>query len=257
MLAAELTDERQLRYPLLATPKVDGIRFLVVGGRAVTRSLNPIPNERIREWIEANLPEGVDGEITVPGGFGATSSAVTRQGGTPDFTLHVFDWAQDAPYQARIASAASLDNIYPRVRVLVPVEIHTEAELWGFEDRCLAEGHEGVILRDPNGPYVCGRTTEGSQLMLKLKRHKDDEAIILTVFPMDESDAEAGGLAVEWKGVRFNLAWNSSLGLTRADVWAMHESLRGRIVRFRHQPHGAKRLPRFPVLTGFREGWDL
>lgn len=26
MLAAKLTDERLLRYPLLATPKVDGIR---------------------------------------------------------------------------------------------------------------------------------------------------------------------------------------------------------------------------------------
>lgn len=257
MLAAELTDERLLRYPLLATPKVDGIRFLVVGGRAVTRSLNPIPNDHIRGWIEANLPEGVDGEITVPGGFGATSSAVTRQGGTPDFMVWLFDQVGPGTYQARIENLRCLVEIGPRIRVMVPYEIGDELSLWTFEDVCLEQGHEGVILRDPNGAYVCGRTTEASQLMLKLKRHNDDEAIILTVFPMDESDAEAGGLAVEWKGVRFNLAWNSSLGLTRADVWAMHESLRGRIVRFRHQPHGARRLPRFPVLTGFREGWDL
>lgn len=257
MLAAELTDERQLRYPLLATPKVDGIRFLVVNGRAVTRSLNPIPNDHIRGWIEANLPEGVDGEITVPGGFGATSSAVTRKDGTPDFTVWLFDQFTPDTYRMRITKLSRLADLQNRIRVLAPVEIKDEAELWAFEDRCLADGHEGVILRDPNGAYVCGRTNEDSQLMLKLKRHKDDEAIILTVFPVDGSDTEAGGLAVEWKGVRFNLAWNSSLGLTRADVWAMHESLRGRIVRFRHTPHGAKRLPRFPVLTGFREGWDL
>lgn len=257
MLAAELTDERLLRYPLLSTPKVDGIRFLVVGGRAVTRSLNPIPNDYIRAWIEANLPDGVDGEITVPGGFGATSSAVTRKDGTPDFTLHVFDWVHAAPYRVRVASAGVLANIDPRIRVLAPVEIKDEAELWAFEDKCLAEGHEGVILRDPAGAYVCGRTKEEDGLMLKLKRHRDDEAVILTVYPMDGSDTEAGGFAVEWKGVRFNLAWNSSLGLSRADAWYMYESLRGRIVRFRHQPNGAKRLPRFPVLTGFREGWDL
>ena len=258
MLAAELTDERLLRYPMLATPKVDGIRFLVVNGKAVTRSLNPIPNDHIRGWIEANLPEGVDGEITVPGGFGATSSAVTRKDGTPDFTLHVFDcWAKGAPYCARIGRVYLLGGRHPRIRILSPVPIKDEAALWAFEDRCLAEGHEGVILRDQNGAYVCGRTREEEGLMLKLKRHRDDEAVILTVYPMDGSDTEAGGFAVEWKGVRFNLAWNSSLGLTRADAWYMYESLRGRIVRFRHQPHRAKRLPRFPVLTGFREGWDL
>ena len=257
MLAAELTDERLLRYPLLATPKIDGIRFLVVGGRAVTRSLNPIPNDRIREWIEANLPEGVDGEITTPGGFGATSSAVTSREGWPEFTVWLFDRFGPEPYVQRIASLVGLHHPSSRIRVLLPVEIRDESELWAFEDRCLAQGDEGVILRDPAGAYVCGRTTEESGLMLKLKRHQDDEAVIVGVTLMGGSMVEAGGLRVRWRGERFNIAWNSSLGITRADAWAMRESLHGRIVRFRHTPHGAKRLPRFPVLTGFREGWDF
>lgn len=250
MLAAELTDERLLRYPLLATPKIDGIRFLVVGGRAVTRSLSPIPNDRIREWIEANLPEGVDGEITAPGGFGATSSAVTRKDGTPDFTLHVFDRYEHDTYWQRVSKCMNLHNFKLKVRVLVPVEIRDESSLWTFEDVCLEQGHEGVILRDPNGAYVCGRTKEESGLFLKLKRHRDDEAVVCSV----DTD---GAMNVEWQGKAFDLAWNSSLGLTRADVWAMRNDIVGRIVRFRHQPRGAKRLPRFPVLTGFREGWDL
>jgi DNA ligase-1 len=250
MLAAELTDERLLRYPLLTTPKVDGIRFLVVGGRAVTRSLSPIPNDHIRGWIEANCYEGTDGEITVPGGFGATSSAVTRKDGAPDFTLHVFDRYRPEPYLQRIAGLVGMHHPANRVRVLVPVEIKDEAALLAFEDKCISEGHEGVILRDPAGSYVCGRTKEESQLMLKLKRHADDEAVVCSV----DTD---GALNVEWRGKAFDLAWNSSLGLTRADVWAMRNDIVGRIVRFRHQPHGAKRLPRFPVLTGFREGWDL
>lgn len=257
MLAAELTDERLLRYPLLATPKIDGIRFLVVGGKAVTRSLNPIPNDHIRTWIEANLPEGVDGEITVPGGFGATSSAVTSRDGRPEFTVWLFDQFTQDTYRVRIMKLGRLADLQNRIRVLAPVEINDEAELWAFEDRCLSEGHEGVILRDPNGAYVCGRTREEDGRMLKLKRHADDEAVILDTYLMYGSDTEAGGFDVRWKGHRFNLAWNSSLGLTRADAWEMADKLRGRIVRFRHQPNGAKRLPRFPVLTGFREGWDL
>ena len=250
MLAAELTDERLLRYPLLATPKVDGIRFLVVGGRAVTRSLNHIPNDHVRTWIEANLPDRVDGEITVRGGFGATSSAVTRRDGRPEFSVWLFDQYRPEPYLQRITRLVGLHHPTARIHVLVPVEIRDEAALWAFEDRCLAEGHEGVILRDPAGAYVCGRTTEEDGLMLKLKRHADDEAVVEDVY-------RDGGLRVGWRGKSFDLGWNSSLGLTRADVWAEEHHLIGRIVRFRHQPHGAKRLPRFPVLTGFREGWDL
>lgn len=257
MLAAELTYERLLRYPMLATPKIDGIRFLVVGGRAVTRSLNPIPNDHVRTWIEANLPEGVDGEITVPGGFGATSSAVTSRDGRPEFTVWLFDQFTPDTYRMRITKLGRLADLQNRIRVLVPVEIRDEAELWAFEDLCLAEGHEGVILRDPNGAYVCRRTKEEEGLMLKLKRYVDDEAVILDTYIMHGSEIEAGGFVVRWKGQIFNLAWNSSLGLTRADALEMAAKLRGRIVRFRHQPNGAKRLPRFPVLTGFREGWDL
>ena len=250
MLAAELTDERLLRYPLLATPKVDGIRFLVVGGKAVTRSLNPIPNDHVRTWIEANLPEGVDGEITVPGGFGATSSAVTRQGGTPDFIVWLFDRVGPGVYHERIENLRCLADVDQRIRVLVPYEIGDEASLWTFEDVCLEQGHEGVILRDPNGAYVYGRTKEEDGLMLKLKRHRDDEAVIEDIYG-------DGGFKVEWQGKTFDLAWNGSLGLTREDCWKLGRDLIGRIVLFRHAPHGAKRLPRFPVLTGFREGWDL
>jgi DNA ligase-1 len=192
----------------------------------------------------------VDGEITVPGGFGATSSAVTRRDGTPEFTVWPFDRFGPDVYRVRIAKLGRLADLQNRIRVLVPVEIRDEAELWLFEDRCLDQGHEGVILRDPDGAYVCGRTTEDAGLMLKLKRHADDEAVVEDVY-------RDGGLRVGWRGKSFDLGWNSSLGLTRADVWAEEHHLIGRIVRFRHQPSGAKRLPRFPVLTGFREGWDL
>ena len=89
MLAGKCEQPEALNFPVLATPKLDGIRCLKIGGRALTRSFKPISNTFAREWIEANLPDGVDGELMLRGGtFNATTSAIGRESGEPDFVFH-------------------------------------------------------------------------------------------------------------------------------------------------------------------------
>ena len=46
MLAKDF-EERLLRFPYFATPKLDGIRCLVVEGGAKTRSMKRLPNEYV------------------------------------------------------------------------------------------------------------------------------------------------------------------------------------------------------------------
>jgi len=92
MLAGKCEQPEALNFPVLATPKLDGIRCLKIGGLALTRSFKPISNRFAREWIEANLPDGVDGELMLRGGtFNATTSAIGRESGELDFVFHVFD----------------------------------------------------------------------------------------------------------------------------------------------------------------------
>jgi len=52
MLAGKCEQPSALRFPVLATPKLDGIRCLKINGRAVSRSFKPISNTFIREWID-------------------------------------------------------------------------------------------------------------------------------------------------------------------------------------------------------------
>src|SRR5713101_3979205 len=73
MLCAKLDDPSQLRFPALATPKIDGIRCLKIDGAAVSRSFKPIRNRHIR-WKFLALPDGIDGEL-VAGTFHETQSA--------------------------------------------------------------------------------------------------------------------------------------------------------------------------------------
>ena len=59
-------------------------------------------------------------------------------------------------------------------------------------------------------------------------------------------------------GVEFRLGYNHVAGgVDRATLWHRRETLVGRLVKFKHQPSGAKDAPRFPKFVGFREAWDM
>ena len=286
MLAGKCERPYALAFPVLATPKLDGIRCLKLDGQALTRSFKPISNTFAREWIEANLPDGVDGELMLRGGtFNATTSAIGRESGEPDFVFHVFDYVSDGtdvPYACRMQELARLPE-WEHVAKVLPVEIADAAQLSAFEERCLAEGYEGVMVRDPAGPYKCGRSTEREGWLLKIKRFEDAEAVVLDSYEGMSNQNEAGrdafgrtkrslskaGMvgrgelggfvvrAVE-TGVEFRLGYNHVLGgQDRASLWERREELVGRLVKFKHQPSGAKDAPRFPKFVGWREAWDM
>ncbi len=106
MLASKCQHPDALSFPVLATPKLDGIRCLKINGRALTRSFKPVSNRFTRGWIEANLSDGLDGELIVRGTtFSETAGHIGRESGEPDFTFAVFDYVTDGvdvPYVCRM-----------------------------------------------------------------------------------------------------------------------------------------------------------
>jgi DNA ligase-1 len=286
MLAGKCECPDGLCFPVLATPKLDGIRCLKIGGQARTRSFKPISNTFARQWIEANLPDGVDGELMLRGGtFNATTSAIGRESGEPDFVFHVFDYVSeeiDVPYACRVKELQRLPQ-WEHVEKVLPVTIRDADELAAYEEKCVAAGYEGVMVRDPAGPYKCGRSTEREGWLLKIKRFADAEAEVLEPYEgmsnQNEAERDAfgrtkrslskagmvgrgelGGFIVRAldTGVEFRLGYNHVLGgIDRVSLWLKKEALVGRLVKFSHQPSGAKEAPRFPKFLGFREAWDL
>ena len=286
MLAGKCERPDALSFPVLATPKLDGIRCLKINGRALTRSFKPVSNRFTRQWIEANLPDGLDGELIVRGTtFSETAGHIGRESGEPDFTFAVFDYVNegvDVPYACRMQELARLPE-FQHVEKILPVEIRDAAQLAAYEEKCLAEGYEGVMVRTPDSPYKRGRSTEREGWLLKIKRFDDDEAVVLETYEglsnlnPAERDAfgrtkrssckenkvgrgELGGFVVKVMstGVEFRLGYNHVLGgIDRVTLWEQKESLVGKIVKFAHQPSGAKEAPRFPKFIGFREVWDL
>ena len=286
MLAGKCEQMTNLRFPLLATPKLDGIRCLKIGGRALTRSFKPIYNVFTRQWKEHYLPDRLDGELLVDNAtFSETAGHIGRHDGQPQFRFHVFDYVSDGvevPYVRRMQELKQLPE-FERVQKVLPVEMRSLEDLAAYEERCVAQGFEGVMIRTPDSPYKCGRSTEREGWLLKIKRFEDAEAVVLDTYEglsnlnPAEKDAfgrtkrsscmenkigrgELGGFVVRHvnTGVEFRLGYNHVLGgVDRVTLWQQRESLVGKYVRFLHQPSGAKEAPRFPKFSGFRESWDL
>ena len=249
MLAAALT--RAPRFPVLATPKIDGIRCFTAEGEARTRSGVPLPNDFARAWIGRHCPDGFDGELTVRGLTPhAASAALMRAGGRPDFAFHVFDFVFDStrdPYAQRIAELARLEWAAPgrnRVVHVLPSFIADQPALDAFEARCLAEGFEGVCLRDPHSPYAAGQSTAREGWLLKLKRFADREAEVI--------GADARALICR-DGARTFRIGTGFTAADRAALFAQPHLLPGRLVKYREQRTGAVRSRVFLSLRDVRD----
>ena len=91
MLAGNF-DPKKAKFPYIATPKIDGIRFLMIDGVAVSRTFKPIRNKHIQSLLSQYLPDGVDGELTSGDTFQSSTSAVMTIEGEPEFKVWVFDY---------------------------------------------------------------------------------------------------------------------------------------------------------------------
>ena len=291
LLAATLEDVSTLKFPVLATPKLDGIRVLKVNGKAVTRKFKPIPNTYIRELLEKHLPDGVDGEIMTPGTFNDIQSKVMSFDGEPEFTFYAFDYVKDSltkPYKDRMLDMVNVlepvvrDSILPfSINLLTPVLVRTVEELLELESQCLEHGFEGVMIRQPDGKYKCGRSTPKEQILMKLKRFMDAEARVIGFeeklhndniqetdeFGLSKRSSKKdglkpantlGSLIVEdvKSGVKFGIGSGFDDAL-KQEIWTHRKKYLNKLVKYKYQSVGVKDAPRFPVFLGFRSELDM
>ena len=162
MLAETCDDIANVKFPVIASPKLDGIRCLIVGGKALTRSFKPIPNKYIRARLEACFQNNrlcFDGELLIPTAtFNEVQSGIMSHDGQPDFEYHIFDVVDNLkqPYTDRLTKLymCELPNCAKRVDTL---RCDSAQELALFETECLGKGYEGVMIRTLTSPYKCGR----------------------------------------------------------------------------------------------------
>lgn len=289
LLAADVDDVSKLdfRYGFLATPKIDGIRCLVLSdcehGRVVSRTFKPIPNKYIVTQLTFNLSPAVDfdGELVRPGGtFQDSTSLVMTQSPSPVvFRYYVFDVLGSQVglcYKRRMAELKTIQ--FPSfVTVLLPEEICSIEHFYKYEADCLKLGFEGVMLRSATGLYKFGRSTLDEGILLKVKRWRTSEAIIESVASWQQNtnvserdhlgylkkshrkagkkkESKLGSFLV--RDVDTGKLFSVGSGLNnaqRAELWRRRAELTGRRIVYKFLPYNTKDAPRCPIFVGFRE----
>lgn len=200
MLACKVSIEQlgMLHYPMVAQPKLDGIRTLLIGGVLYSRTLKPIRNKYIQEYFARlwrTYPEviqGFDGEIIVGDPTDravcmTTDSGVMSADGKPDFTFNLFDSLalRHLSYSDRRVALTNMFKqlsttfTHGRIQLVPDTLVCSPAEVEGLFENLLAQGHEGCILRSLRGLYKYGRSTLRESYLLKIKPFVDDEATII------------------------------------------------------------------------------
>jgi DNA ligase 1 len=288
LLAIEHSKVKTQKFPYYLSEKLDGIRCIVFGGVAYSRSLKRIPNMSIQAYVNywANVLEGLDGELIVgdknaPDVFNQSTSGVMRIEGEPDFTFWVFDRFMTGGelYTSRIGKIPQ--NLPDRVKFLPQFYVETQEEVDKYEADFLATGAEGVMLKNPHSTYKCGRSGTKNPELQKVKRFVDNEFEIIGWEPKytntnaatvnelgrtARSTAKDGMVTLDTMG---SLILRTSKGDTfscgsgmtdaiREDLWERRETLMGQLAKVKYFDVGnGYNVPRFPVLVGIRHKDDL
>jgi DNA ligase-1 len=281
---------KELQYPLLCSPKYDGIRATPRGGIALSRSGLPLRSYQFQDAF--NLAEYLDGEFIVgnPTDFNVynrtDSHVMSFDKPADDIRFYVFDCTmddlQDDPFYKRLEFAETLIKAYdiPFIYPVEHVEVDNESDLLALEARYLEEGFEGMMMRNPVGRYKRGRCTFLEGIIYKLKRFEDTEGLILDFEPAlansntKEIDVQGyakrskamagrapidmlGKFIVDYQGVPTKVMPGNFNHKEREEIWKNPEKYRNRYLKFRHFPYGKKDAPRVARAIGFRDKIDM
>lgn len=276
-------DINTVRFPCYASIKYDGFRVAVREGRTVLNSLRELDNVYTRTLLACPEMEGYDGELVIlplndNKCFNRCQSAFRAAKGEPDFRFVVFDRIAEGSFKERWVEFNHPD--YPEwVMVDRPVLIETREQLDAFVEAILADGHEGVILRDPEGAYIFGRATFKNQTLLRIKPMETDE-IRITGFICEyantntmerdnrgyakRSSAKDGKVAKDTLGKLIGISekWGEVVvsgfdDATADEVWRNKEKYLGEYATYTYQAIGSIDKPRIAKFKGFRFAGDM
>lgn len=288
MLSGTVKDEQldELKYPVMVSPKLDGIRCLIHPDLGpVTRSFKPIPNVHVRAQLEASCDgHALDGELIALGkvnellDFNETQGIVMRHADKAPFMFQVFDCFNnpDDPFVERFNAAKVICiHLNATVQIVPHRTVSNSAELLRFHQACMVNGYEGTMIRSTDGPYKQGRSTFNQGYLLKLKEWADAEGTITELEELEHNknpskinevgrtqrstskDGMVGAgtlgtliLDTDWGSLRVGSGMDHAL---RQEIWDNKAKYIGKTVTFKYQPSGMKDHPRFPIFMRFRE----
>lgn len=285
-----------VHFPVLASPKLDGIRCIIRDGVPVSRKLKPIRNAFIKKRLTGTndhhqaLLNLLDGELIVgspthPECFKKSTSGVMSGDGEPDFIFYVFDIVQpgvtfSVRYNQMRRNVEALRWAGFPVCEVLHTWINDRTELRAYEEAMVLRGYEGVMIRSPNKFYKFGRSTEREGTLGKVVRrfrkeakitgfiermHNANEKATDALGHSKRSKTKAGLVGrgdlgalemVDEAGIEFEIGTGFS-DAERAEIWNNQPLWLGRAITFEFRERTPDQSYRFPAYIGPRHKDDM
>jgi len=280
---------------LLASYKIDGIRCIFKDGEMLSRALKQFPNNQL--WTRfmdlaifaKNRNILMDGELYSPSISFNELSGIIRQLDCPlpeDLTFNCFDIVEDNLFEMqfhnRIMLLDSLGFNSKYFKTISQWSVFSPKEVEDLFENALANGFEGLILRDPNGYYKFGRGTVKEGLIYKLKPFVTFDAKIIGILQGTIVDPNAektinelgysrtsklkedrlpSGRASDFVVLYEGKELKVSIAMTneeKEEIWKNKEKYIGKMIEYKGMKIGMKEdgLPRHPVFLRFRQDKD-
>lgn len=202
-MLADDADLNNIMFPVIAQPKIDGVRGINTDGILTGRSFKKHANIDTTNRWSTMLLSGFDGEMYVGGDQTAddlcstTSSALSTKEGVFNIGWTVFDYVDkqtyDFGYQKRLEKGSEKLHdlkckfrdsgvaVIDRTNIIESVYCQNMSKLLELEEMWLSLGYEGVCFRNPKGLYKQGRSTVREGGLLRIKRFIEDDAVVLAL----------------------------------------------------------------------------
>lgn len=290
LLSNEEVDINTLQYPIMASPKYDGVRVEVTRKGLFGRSLKPLPNLKLKTYFKDlcdKLPEGVtlEGELYHYGkpcreiaGIANSSKKETDLKGFVLLLFDYYDGDMDLMWMARQAFL-ELFTDDEKVFIIPHQDIHNKKELLDLYDLTIDKGYEGLVLNNPKAFYKQGRVSNKMNIAYKLKPVRTDDLEIVGVLERMENtnESEINELGYKFKrntvdakqptGIAASLVCllpngdKTKVTLTgteddRREIWHNRKYYIGKYAEVKSMDYGVKDKPRFPRLIRIKEALE-
>ena len=248
---------KSIVFPCYIQPKLDGTRTVYQQGKLFSRNRKPYPHLKHIIAELSSVPLILDGELYSDSlTFQEIVGIVKRETLSKDdekkqteIQFHVYDVINDQPFEQRLAILKQLARTSFRyIRFVLTEECASETAMKEKHAEYVAQGFEGIMLRNKRGPYAFNRSVH-------LKKYKEffDEECKIVGYKQGEG-LEAG--CVIWicqiDGKTFSCRPRGSRE-EREEMFTHGDQYVGKLLTVRYQEKTDDGLLRFPVGIAIRD----
>jgi len=201
-------DKKKAKFPLLISPKLDGVRGRHQCGVMYSRQgkiingVGHINNALARSSILLDF----DGELTIPGmAFDKASGLIRSDADVPEVVYNIFD-APSYPgdkesRRSVLDSINEFSNLPDCIKIIEQEWTFNYEEMLNIYNNHLSEGYEGSVVYDPESLYKDGRSCD----WMRLVPLKTADCKVVGFFEGKKGtklENSLGGIIVDYKGVQ-------------------------------------------------------